>query len=197
MEKKIMYVHGFRSSGSSGTVVMLRNILYESGIKVIAPDIPVSPLAAENMLHEMAEREQPSLIIGTSMGAMYTELLHGFPRILVNPSFHMSRTMVLKGWVGKKHKYLNKRADGATELKIDNTIIEEFKQVETRLFSDTSEMERELVYGLFGKNDNTVNYQDLFIEHYGKEHFILFEGEHQLNGNVLKKEVLPLIEQLV
>jgi len=196
MEKKIMYVHGFQSSGSSGTVVMLRNILYETGVRVIAPDVPVSPLAAVDLLCGMAEREQPVLVIGTSMGGMYTELLHGFPRILVNPSFHMSRTLVFKGMLGK-HKFLNKRADGAAEFKIDKQTIEEFRQVEDRLFADTSDMERELVYGLFGKNDKFVNYQDEFIEHYGSEHFIMFDGEHQLNDKVLKKTVLPLVRQLI
>lgn len=196
MEKKIMYVHGFQSSGSSGTVVMLRNILYETGVKVIAPDVPVSPFAAVELLRGTAVREQPVLIIGTSMGAMYTELLHGFPRILVNPSFHMSRTLVFKGMLGK-HKFLNKRADGATEFKIDKQTIEEFCRVEETLFSDTSDMERELVYGLFGKNDKFVNYQDEFVEHYGREHFILFDGEHQLNDKVLKKTVLPLVKELI
>lgn len=191
-----MYVHGFQSSGSSGTVVMLRNILYETGVKVIAPDVPVSPFAAVELLRGTAVREQPVLIIGTSMGAMYTELLHGFPRILVNPSFHMSRTLVFKGMLGK-HKFLNKRADGATEFKIDKQTIEEFCRVEETLFSDTSDMERELVYGLFGKNDKFVNYQDEFVEHYGREHFILFDGEHQLNDKVLKKTVLPLVKELI
>lgn len=191
-----MYVHGFQSSGSSGTVVMLRNILYETGVKVIAPDVPVSPFAAVELLRGTAVREQPVLIIGTSMGAMYTELLHGFPRILVNPSFHMSRTLVFKGMLGK-HKFLNKRADGATEFKIDKQTIEEFRRVEETLFSDTSDMERELVYGLFGKNDKFVNYQDEFVEHYGREHFILFDGEHQLNDKVLKKTVLPLVKELI
>lgn len=196
MEKKIMYVHGFQSSGSSGTVVMLRNILYETGVRVVAPDVPVSPLAAIDMLRKMVEREQPELIIGTSLGGMYTEQLHGFPRILVNPSFHTSRTFLFNGKLGK-HKFLNKRADGATEFKIDMQTIEEFRQVEENLFSDTSELEREFVYGLFGRNDKVVNYQEEYIEHYGSEHFVLFDGEHQLNGKVLKKTVLPLIEQLI
>ena len=37
--------------------------------------------------------EKPDLIIGTSMGGMYTELLKGFDRILVNPAFEMGDTM--------------------------------------------------------------------------------------------------------
>ena len=45
------------------------------------------------MLRKMADNEQPNLIIGTSMGGMYTEMLHGFDRILVNPAFAMGDTM--------------------------------------------------------------------------------------------------------
>ena len=39
--KKIMYVHGFGSSGQSGTVTLLRTLMPES--TVVAPDLPVHP----------------------------------------------------------------------------------------------------------------------------------------------------------
>lgn len=41
------------------------------------------------LLKETVESERPDLIIGTSMGGMYTEMLYGFDRICVNPAFEM------------------------------------------------------------------------------------------------------------
>ena len=40
-DKTILYVHGFASSGQSGTVSSLRQLLSES--RIIAPDLPIHP----------------------------------------------------------------------------------------------------------------------------------------------------------
>ena len=74
--KKIMYVHGFASSGASGTVGRIRLLLPQA--TVIAPDLPVDPFAAIALLKDLCAKEQPDLIIGTSMGGMYTHRhVHG------------------------------------------------------------------------------------------------------------------------
>lgn len=195
MGKKILYVHGFASSGASGTVKLLRERFYELGISVVAPDVPVMPLEAVDLLKRVVEEEQPDLIIGTSMGAMYASLLNGYPRILVNPSFYMSKTLVFKKMTGRQ-KFLNKRLDGSVEFNVDKTVIDQYKEVEKMLFKNIDASEKELVYGVFGKNDKFVNYQKEFIQNYGKEHFELFDGEHQLNDAALKKVVIPKIKLL-
>ena len=47
--KKILYLHGFGSSGASGTVEVLRHAFWDKEkdpskrVQVIAPDIPVDP----------------------------------------------------------------------------------------------------------------------------------------------------------
>lgn len=66
--KKILYVHGFGSSGRSGTVDRIREMLPETD--VIAPDLPLHPEEALELLEGTCEREHPDLIIGTSMGGM-------------------------------------------------------------------------------------------------------------------------------
>ena len=70
--KKILYLHGFASSGASGTVGLLRHELWEKAppdhrVTIVAPDIPLDPLVALPMLEELAYAEVPDLIIGTSM----------------------------------------------------------------------------------------------------------------------------------
>jgi predicted esterase YcpF (UPF0227 family) len=73
--KKVMYVHGFASSGQSGTVTRIREVLTLA--EVIAPDLPIHPVEAMDLLYKICETEKPDLIIGTSMGGMYAEMLHG------------------------------------------------------------------------------------------------------------------------
>ena len=66
--KKILYVHGFGSSGQSGTVDRIREVLPHA--MVIAPDLPIRPQEAIDLLRRICTTEQPDLIIGTSMGGM-------------------------------------------------------------------------------------------------------------------------------
>lgn len=193
--KKILYIHGFSSAGSTGTATIMRNLLYEKDVRVVSPDVPVSPKEALAFLKEFAASEQPDLIIGTSMGGMYAEQLRGFKRILVNPSFHMARLLTFRG-LGN-YDFQNKRADGATKFKVDKQMIAEFKEVEKLSFTGLTPEDKKNVYGLFGRNDPTVHTQDDYTKVYGREHFVIFEGEHRLNDKILKHDVLPIIEEIL
>ena len=192
--KKILYIHGFASAGSTGSATQMRNHLYPKGVQVVSPDVPVSPAKAIVFLRKLVETEQPDLIVATSMGAMYAEQLKGIRRILVNPSFHMARLLTFRG-LGRR-EFRNKRQDGATVFKVDKQMIQEFQQVEKESFKDIDAQEKQLVWGLFGTQDKLVNCQKDFIKHYGKERMQLFEGEHFLNDKVLRKVVIPLVEEI-
>lgn len=193
--KKVLYLHGFASAGSTGTATTMRNLLYGRDAMVQSPDIPVSPLQAQQMLSSLVQTEQPDLIVATSMGAMYAEQLRGIPRILVNPSFHMARLLTFRG-LGRR-EFRNKRQDGATDFKVDKQLINEFQQVEKNSFQGITPQEKQLVWGLFGTQDKLVNCQADFKKNYGTGQMRLFEGEHFLNDKVLSRVVLPLVEQIL
>ena len=193
--KKAIYLHGFASAGSTGTATTMRNLLYGRDVMVLSPDIPVSPLEAQQMLSALVQTEQPDIIVATSMGAMYAEQLRGIPRILVNPSFHMARLLTFRG-LGRR-EFRNKRQDGATDFKVDKQLISEFQQIEKTSFKGITPQEKELVWGLFGTQDKLVNCQSDFKKNYGSEQMRLFEGEHFLNDKVLSRVVLPLVEQIL
>ena len=127
--KKILYLHGFGSSGASGTVELLRKEFWNKDAAhratVTAPDIPVDPAVAMPMLEALAYDEMPDLVVGTSMGGMYAQLLRGFTRICVNPSLTISKKYNVL-YVGK-HKWLNRRKDGATEFHVTKEIIAHFQ----------------------------------------------------------------------
>ena len=191
--RKMMYVHGFASSGSSGTVMNLRRSL--PGWRVIAPDLPVDPFEALELLRTIVKEEQPEIVVGTSMGGMYTQQLWGVSRIVVNPSFEMSRSLLF-GKMGR-NKYMSKRKDGATEFRIDKVIVERFKEMEKHQFDGITEEEKQLVVGLFGDKDPVVHFYPLMAELYGEERCRWFSGEHRLNDDVVKKVLVPLIRELV
>ena len=188
-----MYVHGFASSGSSGTVMTLRR--YMTKWSVVAPDLPVDPFEALELLRRMVKEEQPDIVVGTSMGGMYTQQLWGVPRIVVNPSFEMSRSLLF-GKMGR-NKYMSKRKDGATEFRIDKSVVERFKLMEKEQFSGITPEEKSLVVGLFGDKDPIVHFQPLMAQLYGEERCRWFAGEHRLNDTVVKKVLIPLIGELV
>ena len=193
--KKILYIHGFGSAGSTGTATIMRNLLYEKDVRVVSPDVPTSPAEALPFLKSFAEQEQPDLIIGTSMGGFYAEQLRGYKRILVNPSFHMARLLTFRG-LGN-YEFQNKRQDGADKFKVDKQMIAEFKEIEKLSFKGLTAEDKENVWGMFGRNDPTVHTQNDYTKVYGKDHFIVFEGEHRLNDKILKHDVLPIINKIL
>lgn len=188
-----MYVHGFASSGSSGTVMALRR--HFMGWRVVAPDLPVDPFEAMELLHRMVDEERPAVVIGTSMGGMYTQQLRGVRRIIVNPSFEMSRSLLF-GKMGR-NKYTSKRRDGATEFRVDKALVERFKLMEKTQFDGITEEDKKLVTGLFGDKDPVVHFRPLMARLYGEERCLWFNGEHRLNDTVVKSVLVPLINEML
>ena len=184
--KKIMYVHGFLSSGQSGTVKMLQELMPNATL--IAEDIPVHPVEAMEMLCQMQETEKPDLIIGTSMGGMFTEMLHGTDRILVNPAFEMGNTM--SSMTGKQ-EFQNPRKDGVMELMVTKGLIKEYRDITAKCFNNITPEEQARVYGLFGDKDPVVHTFDIFHEYYPNA--IRFHGEHRLIDKIALHYLSPVI----
>jgi len=189
--KKILYVHGFGSSARTQTVERLREAMPEAD--VVAFDIPLRAPEAIVFLKETAQREQPDLIIGTSMGGMYAEQLKGFWRILVNPAFQIADTMAEHGMVGLQ-KWNNPRADGQKEFIVTKQMVREYREVAELCFADITDDERQKVWGLFGDEDPLVHTFDLFLGHYPQA--VHFHGEHRLTEKVIHHYLLPLIRSI-
>ena len=186
--KKILYVHGFGSSGQSGTVTRIREVLPQA--TVIAPDLPIHPEEAMALLHKVCEQEHPDLIIGTSMGGMYAEMLYGYDRILVNPALQMGDTMKEHGMTGAQH-FSNPRQDGVQDFMVTKALVKEYKEMTEQCFSGMTADEQKRVWGLFGDEDTTVNTYDLFHGHYPTA--IRFHGEHRMNDVSFMHSVVPVI----
>ena len=187
---KLIYFHGFASSGASGTVELLRKMLPSA--QVIAPDIPVDPLEALPMLRQLVEAEQPDVIVGTSMGGMYAQQMFGFNRICVNPAFEMSTmSKVLK--VGT-FEYFNPRMDGETHFTITPDIIKHHADMESKQFDGVNDEEKTKVWGLFASDDRLVNSEHIFRQYY--DNVIHFNGEHRMSEEVIATVLIPLIRKI-
>lgn len=193
--KKIVYFHGFASSGASGTVALLRRELLADDVRVVAPDIPVDPAEALPMLKALVTKEAPDLVVGTSMGGAYAQQMRGVERICVNPSFDTSRLFHVLH-VGK-YKWLNERRDGSVEFHVYKETIEHFREMEAHQFDDIPEEDTLFCHGLFGDQDElTAGGREIFERHFpGMSRS--FPGGHRLNADTVKSALLPLIRELL
>lgn len=187
-DKTVLYCHGFASSGQSGTVVRLREVMPQA--KVIAPDLPIHPAEAIALLRNICQQERPDLIIGTSMGGMYAEQLYGFDRICVNAALEMGETMKAHGMTGTQ-QFQNPRLDGVQEFYVDKALVKEYKDQSEQRFRGVTDDELHRVYGLFGDQDTTVDTYDLFHGVYPQA--IHFHGEHRMNDQSFMHSVVPVI----
>ena len=187
--KKILNVHGFASSGQSGTAAWLRKTF--PGAEILSPDIPVDPHEGLALLTELVAAEAPDLIVGTSMGGMYAEMLHGTRRILVNPAFEIADTLRSRIGTGR-HVFYNARQDGATDFMVTKGLIEAYREVASRCFEHAAdEGEDKLVWGLFGTHDELVHTFPIFRQHYTRA--VHFEGGHHLDDHARIHALLPVV----
>ena len=187
---KLIYFHGFGSSGEGSTVRTLKALLTEW--TVLAPDIPVDPAEALPFLKDFCKEESPDVIVGTSMGGMYAQQMRGFKRICVNPAFDISQHGdILK--VGT-FEFFNARKDGEKAFTISPETIQHFVEMEVQQFGGITDDDKENVYGLFADNDTTVNCEDIFRQHY--KNVIHFHGEHRLDRKVIEEVLVPLIKEI-
>ena len=186
--KKILYVHGFASSGQSGTVTRIREVFPNA--TVIAPDLPVQPEEAIDLLRRTCDAEKPDLVVGTSMGGMYAEMLYGFDRVLVNPALQMGDTMKEHGMIGAQH-FQNPRQDGVQDFIVTKALVKSYKEMTEHCFAGVNPEEQGRVWGLFGDEDSTVNTYDLFRMNYPNA--IRFHGAHRMNDKSFMHSVVPVM----
>ncbi len=187
-DKTLLYVHGFASSGQSGTVTRLRTVMPNT--RVVAPDLPIHPQEALELLHRLCREEQPDLIVGTSMGGMYAEQLYGHDRICVNPAMEMGETMRAHGMTGTQ-QFQNPRQDGIQEFYVDKALVKEYRDASEQRFAGVDDDERRRVFGLFGDEDTTVDTFDMFHAVYPQA--LHFHGEHRMNDQSFMHSVVPVI----
>jgi len=187
---KILFIHGLASSGAYKMADSLRILL--KPCEVIAPDVPIEPDKALALLRAICLEEKPDLVVGLSLGGFWAQKLRGCRKILVNPSFHISRLM--RTMVGEV-EYLSPRADGALSFTITPEICDAYEVLESVQFEDLDEEEIRLTGGMFADADERVHCGDEFELHYPGRG-IAYPGGHLPNFPELKKYLVPLVDEM-
>lgn len=188
--KKLLYIHGLSSSGNSSTAKNLAQLLPD--VEIIAPDLPINPVEAKRLLSEICKTESPDIIIGTSMGGMFAQQMHGYKKILVNPSFHVSE--FLRKNLGVQ-AFLNSRQDGATTYEVSSLLCDEYQKMENLQFEEITPFDCENTYALFGDKDELVNCQKEYLQYYHK--FETFSGAHRLTFDNVQNIIVPIVKRIL
>ena len=188
--KKILFLHDFGSSGSSKTADYLRTVL--SDTEVISPDIPIDPKAALRELNKLCHVVNPDVIVGTSMGAMYAQQMHGYRKVLVNPTFHVSEIMQQNMGI---NQFTSTREDGETEFTITGRLCDDYKIMEMYQFNGITTYDKAHTYAFFGTEEKLVNVFDEYQKYYGNA--TNYPGGHSHQPECVKAYILPCIKQLL
>ena len=192
--KKILFLLGFYSSGQCVPAMALREA-FVGRAEVITPDLPMHPKEAVLFIRELIDREQPDLLIGNSCGAFYAQMVApvvGIPALLGNPHFRM--TEFLRQRIGE-HQYKSPRKNGNQNFVIDETLIEEFAEMEAIQFDTCDPDFQERIWGLFGEQDTLAHFEPLFLEHY--KHSFHFPGGHTPTAEEVRGWYVPLAEKIL
>lgn len=178
---KVLFVHGLASSGAYKLAEMLRiNLKAE----VVAPDLPIDPDEALELLRGLCVSERPDLVVGLSWGGFLTLQLHGVPRAVINPDLHVSRFM--RTLVGEV-EYLSPRADGAKTFTITDELCDRYEALENSPYDET-----ESILGLFADHDELVRCGAEFESRYpgcAKE----YPGKHLPTFPEVKQFIAPAL----
>lgn len=192
--KKVLFLHGFTSSGECEIARTLRSEL-EGVAEVVAPDLPLHPYKAMNLLKDMCDTEDFNLIVGSSCGAFYGQQLvrlTGVPAVLVSPFLRM--TEFLEPRIGF-HEYKSPRTDGKQSFEVTPELINEFADMEEHQFDCYDEFNRDRVWGMFGSQDTLAHFRDLIVKYYPKT--IDFDGPHTMTADNVRHGLVPVVKSML
>ncbi len=192
--KKILFLHGFFASGQCVPAQALRES-FKGRAEVLTPDLPIHPKVAVSLIRELINCEKPDLLIGNSCGSFYAQMVApvvGIPALLGNPHFQM--TEFLKQRIGE-HQYKSPRKDGNQNFIIDESLIEEFAELEAKQFDCCAPSSKDRIWGLFGEQDTLAHFEPLFLEHYSQSFH--FPGGHTPTAEEVLTWYVPLAEKML
>lgn len=96
--RRVIYLHGFRSSSQSFKAKLLHARLADFGLgdRFVAPDLPPSPAAAMAAVVDDIRPAADDLLVGSSLGGCYATWLagrSGARAVLLNPAVHAARDL--------------------------------------------------------------------------------------------------------
>ena len=175
MAQKILFLHGFFASGTCIPALALKE--YFSGkATVLSPDLPLHPQETLDFIQRLCNQEQPDILVGNSNGSFLAQIVaskNNIPALLGNPHFEMTRFLMER--IGS-HEYKSPRANGNQQLVINQTLIDEFAELQQHQWDNCQVANQENIWGIFGENDHLAHFEPLFLMHYKYSYH--FPGGH-------------------
>ncbi|KGL51215.1 hypothetical protein HQ29_09560 [Porphyromonas canoris] len=185
----ILYLHGLTSSYMSSRGRFLRDLLPKDHI--LTPDIPLDAHEALHFLSDIVNREEPDVIIGSSMGGFFAHQLPAKKKILINPAFTTSE--VMGRYKGLRLRFYHERFDPDEEdFEVTEDLLLSYVEVESEQWKRISEKDIEATFGIFSLQDEVIKQDDLFDKYYRNKIYI--EAMHQLSYEEVEAYVIPEIE---
>ena len=182
--EKILFLHGFASSGAYKMASMLRQLM--KPCEVTAPDLPVDPGAALHLAETLLREGGHTLVVGLSLGGFLALHLKGAPRVAVNPDLHPSA--FLEGRMGTV-EYLSPRLDGETSFILDDATVAAYARLEKEPVEGGA-------LGCFALGDELVHCRETFeAQALGK--VFTYKGGHLPTYPEMKFSLVPAIQAYI
>ena len=193
--KKIVYIHGLGGGTNSRTPNVLKEVIGDQ-YEIIHPELPIAPLQGFAKAKDVIEREQPDLVIGSSLGGFFAMGLPGpYKTILVNPAMDAPND-ISGSTIGFGRHYIDegKRIDDAKYIDIDNDFINQLREIKKLIKYENIDN----VYGVFGDKDELLSHIEDFKHYYNENNMLILAGEkHSLSNSAIKSYLIPLAKKLL
>ena len=111
MKKKLLYIHGFRSSAQSSTIITLKQVYND--YEIHAFDVTHHPVESIKKIEDYVALHGIDILAGSSLGGYYTLCAKvEIPKIAVNPALNPENSMQYMPEIGHTVEYYNQREDG-------------------------------------------------------------------------------------
>lgn len=128
-KKKLLYIHGFRSSAQSSTILNIKANYHE--LEVHAFDVTHHPVESIKKIEAYVAEHGIDILAGTSLGGYYTLCAHvDIPKIAVNPAINPEDSLRFLPEIGQEVEYYNPREDGVQSFKCTMSDLDEFRGIE-------------------------------------------------------------------
>lgn len=172
--RRLIYLHGFRSSARSFKARLLHERLAALGLgdRFVAPDLPPSPREALALVARDIGPGADDLLVGSSLGGCYATFVAercGARAVLLNPAVRPSRD--LAGFVGEQRGYHDD-----LPFVFHRHYLDELRAIEA---VPLTRPERYLLVA--AKGDELLDWREMVGRYPGARHRVLEGSDHGLS----------------
>ena len=131
-KKKLLYIHGFRSSAKSSTILTIKANYHE--VEVHAFDVTHHPVESIKKIEGYIAEHGIDILAGTSLGGYYALCAKvDISKISVNPVLNPENSLSFLPEIGQVVEYYNPREDGVQTFKCTLADLDEFRGIEKHI----------------------------------------------------------------